>query len=173
MQPDHDVGRVVHEVHRKSLDRVSVIVYRRQSRYAVLALADLVRHIPEFGAPAPVRAGRGDAVHTKIPDTEGCIFLRHRVERVCPVIPQLVGVSRKAPVIGPVHIRQVLMSGPRSVIKMLQISVTVDLHMIRGPCSLEYKLSAFLHIANAHRFFSLFLCCLCVQKSDPAISLIL
>ena len=49
------------------------------------------------------------------------------------------------------HAGQVLMSGPRSVVKMLQISVTVDLHVICGPCSFEYQLSAFLHIANAHR----------------------
>ena len=133
------------------LHTVAVVVYRRKSGDGIFSLDDLISRTAEFRTTAAVRARSTDAGHTKIPYSERCVFLRHRIQRISAVLPHIVGIAGKAVIVDPVLVRQVTATRLWSVIQMMKIAQFIDLHLIRGRLCLQNELFGFFDISDTHR----------------------
>ena len=78
-----------------------------------------MRNIAELGAAAAVRERSAKACNTVIAYAEGGEFLRHTVERIVAVVAHIVGIARKAVVIGAKRIGHIALSGFSAIVKML------------------------------------------------------
>lgn len=143
-------GHRILQAENQAFGSAAVIISCRKTGKPVCSMDDLMTHIPELRAEAPVRILERQAAHPIVPRVASGILLTDIVQGEIFLVHQLIGIAGESAVGIIMHIFHMARPHLPSIIKVVHISAAVRLDLIRSAGRVQIKGTAFLFKQNTH-----------------------